>query len=435
MNTNRAESNIRKVALTSLSGTSIEWYDFFLYGAAAGLVFPKLFFGEVDPTTALILSFLTFAAGFIARPVGGIIFGHFGDIVGRKKTLVIALMLMGIASTMIGLLPTYETIGIAAPLLLTFLRFCQGIAIGGQWGGAMLLVTESAPNNRRGFYGAYAQAGAPVGVILANIAFISVSSLTTEEDFLSWGWRIPFLISFVLVIISMYIQLRLEDTRAFKELEASKSAKPVEKRQIKSSPILEALRRYPGRISLAAGAFLSIQVTFYILVAFILAYGVQTTELSRNDILMAVLIGSAIMVPMQFVFSDYSDKNGRKGIFMTGAILTGVWAFALFPLIDTGSFYLVILGVSGGLMFLGMMYGPQAAFFAELFSTDVRYSGASLGYQIGAIIGGSFAPTIATLLWKNYDIFWVSVYIAFASLASLLSVYFLTETYQKDLNE
>ena len=435
MNTNRAESNIRKVALTSLSGTSIEWYDFFLYGAAAGLVFPKLFFGEVDPTTALILSFLTFAAGFIARPVGGIIFGHFGDIVGRKKTLVIALMLMGIASTMIGLLPTYETIGIAAPLLLTFLRFCQGIAIGGQWGGAMLLVTESAPNNRRGFYGAYAQAGAPVGVILANIAFISVSSLTTEEDFLSWGWRIPFLISFVLVIISMYIQLRLEDTRAFKELEASKSAEPEEKRQIKSSPILEALRRYPGRISLAAGAFLSIQVTFYILVAFILAYGVQTTELSRNDILMAVLIGSAIMVPMQFVFSDYSDKNGRKGIFMTGAILTGVWAFALFPLIDTGSFYLVILGVSGGLMFLGMMYGPQAAFFAELFSTDVRYSGASLGYQIGAIIGGSFAPTIATLLWKNYDIFWVSVYIALASLASLLSVYFLTETYQKDLNE
>ena len=431
----KTESNIKKVALTSLSGTSIEWYDFFLYGAAAGLVFPKLFFGEVDPTTALILSFLTFAAGFIARPVGGIIFGHFGDIVGRKKTLVIALMLMGVSSTMIGLLPTYETIGIAAPLLLTFLRFCQGIAIGGQWGGAMLLVTESAPSNRRGFYGAYAQAGAPVGVILANIAFISVSSLTTEEDFLSWGWRIPFLISFVLVLISMYIQLRLEDTKAFKELEATKSQDQDNRRQIKSSPILEALRRYPGRISLAAGAFLSIQVTFYILVAFILAYGVQTTELSRNDILMAVLIGSALMVPTQFVFSDYSDKHGRKGIFMAGAVLTALWSFALFPLIDTGNFYLVIVGVTGGLVFLGMMYGPQAAFFAELFSTEVRYSGASLGYQIGAIIGGSFAPTIATLLWKNYDIFWVSAYIAFASLLSLISVYFLTETYQRDLNE
>ena len=431
----KTESNIKKVALTSLSGTSIEWYDFFLYGAAAGLVFPKLFFGEVDPTTALILSFLTFAAGFIARPVGGIIFGHFGDIVGRKKTLVIALMLMGVSSTMIGLLPTYETIGIAAPLLLTFLRFCQGIAIGGQWGGAMLLVTESAPSNRRGFYGAYAQAGAPVGVILANIAFISVSALTTEEDFLSWGWRIPFLISFVLVLISMYIQLRLEDTKAFKELEATKSQDQDNRRQIKSSPILEALRRYPGRISLAAGAFLSIQVTFYILVAFILAYGVQTTELSRNDILMAVLIGSALMVPTQFVFSNYSDKHGRKGIFMTGAVLTALWSFALFPLIDTGNFYLVIVGVTGGLVFLGMMYGPQAAFFTELFSTEVRYSGASLGYQIGAIIGGSFAPTIATLLWKNYDIFWVSAYIAFASLLSLISVYFLTETYQSDLSE
>ena len=435
MSNSQKEDNIRKVALTSLSGTSIEWYDFFLYGAAAGLVFPKLFFGEVDATTALVLSFMTFAAGFIARPVGGIVFGHFGDLIGRKKTLVIALMLMGISSTLIGLLPTYDTIGIAAPIILTSLRFCQGIAIGGQWGGAMLLVTESAPNHRRGYYGAYAQAGAPVGVILANMAFISVSMFTSEENFLSWGWRIPFLISFVLVIISMYVQLNLEDTKAFKDLEALKSTDDSTDKVVKSSPILEALGRYPKRISLAAGAFLSVQVTFYILVAFILAYGVQTTDLSRNDLLMAVLIGSALMVPTQFMFSDYSDKNGRKGIFMTGAALTALWSFALFPLIDTGNFYLVILGVSGGLAFLGMMYGPQAAFFAELFSTEVRYSGASLGYQIGAIIGGSFAPTIATLLWKNYDIFWVSVYIALASILSLISVYFLTETYKSDLNE
>ena len=345
MSNSQKESNIRKVALTSLSGTSIEWYDFFLYGAAAGLVFPKLFFGEVDPTTALVLSFMTFAAGFIARPIGGIVFGHFGDLIGRKKTLVIALMLMGISSTLIGLLPTYDTIGIVAPILLTTLRFCQGIAIGGQWGGAMLLVTESAPNNRRGYYGAYAQAGAPVGVILANIAFISVSMLTSEENFLSWGWRIPFLISFVLVIISMYIQLNLEDTKAFKDLEAMKSSDDSSPKVVKSSPILEALRRYPKRISLAAGAFLSVQVTFYILVAFILAYGVQTTDLSRNDLLMAVLIGSALMVPTQFMFSDYSDKNGRKGIFMTGAALTALWSFALFPLIDTGNFYLSLIHI------------------------------------------------------------------------------------------
>ena len=429
------ESNIRKVALTSLSGTSIEWYDFFLYGAAAGLVFPKLFFGEASPTTALILSFLTFAAGFIARPVGGIIFGHFGDLIGRKKTLVIALMLMGISSTLIGLLPTYDMIGIAAPILLTLLRFAQGIAIGGQWGGAMLLVTESAPKGKRGYYGAFAQAGAPVGVILANLAFIIVGMFTNEESFLSWGWRIPFLASFVLIIISLYVQLRLEDTKAFKELEVLKSNNPSEEKVIKSSPILEAIRKYPKRISLAAGAFLSVQVTFYILIAFLLAYGVETTDLDRDDLLMAVLIGSAIMVPTQFYFSAYSDKNGRKGIFMTGASLTAIWAFAIFPLMASGSFILAVLAITLGLTFLGMMYGPQAAFFAELFSTEVRYSGASLGYQLGAIVGGSFAPIIATLLWKNYDIFWVSVYIAFASVLSLICVFMLTETFQKDLSD
>ena len=429
------ESNIRKVALTSLAGTSIEWYDFFLYGAAAGLVFPKLFFGDASPTTALILSFLTFAAGFIARPVGGIIFGHFGDLIGRKKTLVIALMLMGISSTLIGLLPTYATIGVAAPILLTLLRFAQGIAIGGQWGGAMLLVTESAPKEKRGYYGAFAQAGAPIGVILANLAFIGVGLFTNEESFLAWGWRIPFLASFILIIISLYIQLRLEDTEAFKELESLKEQNPNEDKVIKSSPILEAIRKYPKRISLAAGAFLSVQVTFYILIAFLLAYGVETTDLNRDDLLMAVLIGSAIMVPTQFYFSAYSDRNGRKGIFMAGAALTAVWAFAIFPLMASGSFILAVLAIAVGLTFLGMMYGPQAAFFAELFSTEVRYSGASLGYQLGAIIGGSFAPIIATLLWKNYDIFWVSVYIAFASTLSLISVYMLTETFQKDLND
>ena len=429
------ESNIRKVAFTSLAGTSIEWYDFFLYGAAAGLVFPKLFFGEASPTTALILSFLTFAAGFIARPVGGIIFGHFGDLIGRKKTLVIALMLMGISSTLIGLLPTYATLGIAAPILLTLLRFAQGIAIGGQWGGAMLLVTESAPKEKRGYYGAFAQAGAPIGVILANLAFIAVGLITDEESFLAWGWRIPFLASFILIIISLYIQLRLEDTEAFKELETLKEQVPSQDKVIKSSPILEAMRRYPKRISLAAGAFLSVQVTFYILIAFLLAYGVETTDLDRDDLLMAVLIGSAIMVPTQFYFSAYSDRNGRKGVFMAGAALTALWAFAIFPLMASGSFILAVLAIAIGLTFLGMMYGPQAAFFAELFTTEVRYSGASLGYQLGAIIGGSFAPIIATLLWKNYDIFWVSVYIAFASLLSLISVYMLTETFQKDLND
>ncbi len=427
------DKNMRKVALTALAGTSIEWYDFFLYGAAAALIFPTAFFGEVPETTALILSLLTFAAGFIARPIGGIIFGHFGDRVGRKKTLIAALMLMGISSTLIGLLPTYAMIGVTAPILLTLLRFAQGLAIGGQWGGAMLLVTESAPSNQRGYYGAFAQAGAPIGVILANLALIITSALVSEEFFNTWGWRIPFLASAVLILISMYIQLNLEDTKAFKALATNSGNTSNEK--VKSSPVVEAIRRYPKRIMLAAGAFLSVQVTFYILIAFMLAYGVSSANMERDDMLTAVLIGCAIMVPLQFMFSSYSDRNGRKGIFMLGAILSGVWAFAIFPLVDTGNFWLIVLALTFGLIFLAMMYGPQAAFFTELFSTEVRYSGATLGYQFGAIVGGAFAPTIAVKLWTDFDIVWVSVYIAFAAFLTLISVMALTETYQSNLDD
>ena len=412
-NSINSKSNMQKVALTSLAGTSIEWYDFFLYGASAALIFPTVFFGEASTSTALI-------------------FGHFGDKVGRKKTLIMALILMGVSSTLIGLLPTYAMIGVTAPILLTSLRFAQGLAIGGQWGGAMLLVTESAPSNQRGYYGAFAQAGVPVGVILANLAFIITGALVSEEAFFSWGWRIPFLASAILIGISMYIQLNLEDTKAFKELQASRQTGSAEK--IIRSPIIEAITKYPTKIALAAGAFLSIQVTFYILIAFLLAYGVASADTTRDDMLVAVLIASAIMIPFQFYFSSYSDRHGRKGIFMLGAVLTGLWAFAIFPLVDTGNFWLIVLAITGGLVFVSMMYGPQAAFFTELFSTEVRYSGATLGYQFGAILGGAFAPTIAALLWNDYGIIWVSVYIAFASFLTLMSVLFLTETFENDLN-
>jgi len=305
----------------------------------------------------------------------------------------------------------------------------------------MLLVTESAPADQRGYYGAYAQAGAPVGVILANLAFILISATVSEEFFMTWGWRIPFLVSVVLIGISMYIQLNMEDTEAFKELEALRqqrlAAEGPQETVAKRSPVIEALVKYPKRIALAAGAFLSIQVTFYILIGFILAYGSDPNgaAMSRDDMLIAVLLASALQVPAQFWASAYSDRHGRRGIFMLGAVLTGVWGFALFPLVDTGNFWLIVLGITGGLVFLGMMYGPQAAFFTELFSTEVRYSGASLGYQIGAILGGAFAPTIATILWTEYGIVWVSAYIALASVLALISVMMLTETYQTNLNE
>jgi len=372
--------------------------------------------------------------------LGGILFGHFGDRIGRKRTLVIALMLMGVVSTMIGLLPTFATIGIAAPILLSVLRFAQGLAIGGQWGGAMLLVTESAPADKRGYYGAFAQAGAPVGVILANLAFIIISATVSEEAFMQWGWRIPFLSSVLLIGISMYVQLSIEDTTAFKKLQALKAKKQAESptaASIQRSPVLEAIVKYPKRIALAAGAFLSIQVAFYILIGFVLAYGGDPNgaAMSRNNMLVAILVASALQILAQFMAAAYSDRHGRRGVFMLGAVLTGVWAFALFPLIDTGSLWLMVLALSGGLMFVGMMYGPQAAFFTELFSTDVRYSAASLGYQGGAILGGAFAPAIATILWTEYAIVWVSVYIAIASVLTLLSVMMLTETYKTSLQD
>ena len=425
------QQNMRRVAMTSLAGTSIEWYDFFLYGTAAAVIFPKAFFPQELPTMVLlIISFSTLAVGFLARPLGGIIFGHFGDRIGRKRTLVVALMMMGVATTLIGFLPTYASIGIAAPLLLVALRFIQGLAIGGQWGGAMLLVTESAPSDQRGWYGAYAQAGAPIGVILANLAFIGVSSSMSDEAFMDWGWRLPFIASIVLIGISMYIQLKIEDTEAFRSLSNAQSAEDKPAAAVERSPVVEAIRKYPKRIMLAAGAFLSVQVTFYILIAFVIAYGMNSpsVELSRDTMLTAVLVAAAIMVPTQFYFSGLSDRIGRKNVYRWGAILTGIWGFILFPLIDTGDPMMIGFAITMGLLFLGMQYGPQAAYFTELFSTEVRYSGASLGYQIGAILGGALAPTIAVLLWNEFGIFYVSVYIAIAALLTLWSLSQLEET-------
>jgi MFS family permease len=433
--TREKTTNMRKVALTSLAGTSIEWYDFFLYGTAAAIIFPLAFFPQdLPPMVLLIISFSTFAVGFIARPLGGIVFGHFGDRVGRKRTLVVALMMMGVATTLIGLLPTYDSIGLAAPLCLVLLRFIQGLAVGGQWGGAMLLVTESAPADKRGWYGAYAQAGAPMGVILANLAFISVSASMSDEAFLAWGWRLPFIASILLIAISLYIQLRMEDTEAFKALQAEQAASP-QQAVAERSPVFEAMRRYPRRILLAAGAFLSVQVTFYILIAFVIAYGLNspTVDLTRDELLVSVLVAAAIMMPAQFYFSGLSDRVGRKQIYRWGAILTGIWGFAIFPLVDTGMPIMITLAVTMGMVLLGMQYGPQAAYFTELFATEVRYSGASLGYQIGAILGGALAPTIAVLLWQELGIIYVSVYILVAALLTLWCLSQLEETGGKAL--
>jgi len=426
--------SMRTVAMTALGGTSIEWYDFFIYGTAAALVFPTLFFAEDMPRyVSLIASFSTFAVGFLARPVGGVVFGHFGDRVGRKAALVTALMMMGVATTLIGLLPSYEQVGPLAPLLLIFLRFVQGLAVGGQWGGAMLLVTENAPSDQRGFYGAFAQVGAPAGLVLANLAFLAVSGNLSDEAFMDWGWRVPFISSVLLIGLSLYVQLKLEDTEAFKEL--AQAAIPAKTKP--RSPVLQALKTYPREIGLAAGFFLGVQVTFYICVAWIISYGndPEGLNIARSDMLSAVLVSTMFAIPANFIFGAWSDRHGRRGIYKLGAILTGLWAFAMFAMIDTGDWLLITIALSVAHILVSMMYGPQAALLAELFSTEVRYSGASLGYQLGAILGGGFAPIIATsLLVFAGSSMWVAGYIALANALTWVSINALKENHVKDLD-
>ncbi len=440
------ERAIRKVALAACAGSSIEWYDFFIYGTAAALVFPALFFPESNELAGTLASFATFSVGFFARPVGGIIFGHFGDKVGRKRALVTALLMMGAATTLIGLMPTFATIGVLAPILLVVLRFVQGLAVGGQWGGAVLLATESAPADRRGFYGSFAQIGVPVGVILANLLFLLVNALVAPEAFAAWGWRIPFIMSIVLIGIGLYIQLRLEDTPAFRNLEEYRRTHQTEEErreaeiaaEAQQSPIIDAFREYPKQIALAAGAFVSINANFYIFITFVIAYGTNPDilGLEQGTMLAAVLVASVFQIPALLFFAGLSDRLGRRGIYMLGAVLLGVWSFVFWPLVNTGTFILIALALVVGQAFLSMMYGPQAAFYAEIFTTRVRYSGASLGYQIGSIFGGALAPLIATALLARFGS-WVAiaVYMAIVCVISLISVYLLTETYQNEMDD
>lgn len=444
-NPQELERSIRKLAGVALFGASIEWYDFFLYGVAAAVVFPTVFFsGTLPPLVALLAAFATFAVGFVARPVGGVIFGHFGDKLGRKSTLVTALVMMGLATALIGVLPPYASIGAWAPVMLILLRFVQGLAIGGQWGGAMLLVTENAPSNRRGFYGSFAQAGAPLGVVLANLAVLLVSANLSESDFMDWGWRLPFLLSVILIAVAMYVQLRIEETETFRQLrEASlHQEKPAgagapKQKLDERSPVLTVLSRHGRVVMLAAGAFIAVQVAFYILITFVIAYGANRPGLSvsRDTMLSAVLVGAVVMT-LGIVFSGaYSDRYGRRGIIMAGAAGLGLWAFAIFPLIDTGLFIWIATAIGVAQFFVGLMYGPLAAFFSELFSTEVRYSGASLGYQMGAILGGALSPLIATALLGEFGSgFPISIYIAIASVITIGSVAMLSETYKRDLH-
>lgn len=396
--TTRARSTT-KVAATAGAAASIEWYDFFIYGTAVALVFPVQFFpADMPPLVAQIAAFSTFAVGFIVRPLGGILFGHLGDMFGRKRALSIALLIMGIATTGIGLLPNYAQAGVFAPLALVLLRFAQGLAVGGQWGGAALMAIESAPANRRGYYGSFVQIGVPVGLVLANSVFLLVSEAVSPETFQSWGWRVPFLLSVVLVLIGTYVQRHLEEPEEFgKTVPAAAADKPRE------LPLTRVLRDHMPDVLLAGGAFVANNTCFYMAITYIVAYGTATLGIAQETMLLAVMSASAMMLPVLVVFGGLSDRYGRRGIFMIGAVLSGLWAFAMFPLVETASTPLIIVAIAVEMLFISMMYGPQAALFAELFPVDVRYSGASLGYQVGSVVGGGFAPIIATALYAHYQ--------------------------------
>src|SRR5215204_2781447 len=424
-----SRSDITKAGLAALVAASIEWYDFFIYLTAAALVFPAVFFPESSAVAGVLASFSTAAVGFVARPIGGVLFGHFGDKLGRKPTLVIALVLMGAATVLVGFLPGFATIGVLAPILLFVLRFCQGLAIGGQWGGAVLLATEYAPPDKRGLFGSLAQTGVPVGVILGNLVFLAVAAVTTDAQFLAWGWRIPFLVGVLLIGVAMYIQLRLEDTPAFRHLEESGETQ-------ERSPVLEVIREHPKQILLAGGAFFVVNGAFYILISGILDYGTRTLGLSSDAMLAAVLISSAIQIPALIGFAALTDRVGRRPVYLIGAVLLGLWAFPLFWLVDTKNIVLITVALSFGQVFLSMMYGPQAALYAEMFSARVRYSGASLGYQGASVFAGGLAPIIMVwLLEKTGTSLSISFYILAMAAITFLSVYLITQTYEDEMAE
>jgi metabolite-proton symporter len=411
----RKGQSIIKIAVTASAGAAIEWYDFFIYGTAAALVFPKLFFpADLPPFVAQIAAFSTFAVGFLARPIGGLVFGHFGDLFGRKRALSVALLIMGAATTGVGFLPSYATAGILAPLMLVALRFIQGLAVGGQWGGAALLAIESAPPGKQGFYGSFVQIGVPLGVVLANVVFLLAGVLLPASHFLDWGWRVPFLLSIALVAIGIYVQLVLEEPEAFEKAKAD--GRP------KASPLTQVLRDHTADVLLAGGAFIANNTCFYVAITYAVAYGARSVGVPKETMLAAVMIGSVVMVPALIACGAVSDKIGRRGIFMLGAVLSGLWAFAMFPLIDTGSPVAITGAIAVALVLISLMYGPQAALFAELFPIEVRYSGASLGYQIGSVFGGGFAPIIATALFERFKSSTsIAVYLAAMCAVSLVS--------------
>lgn len=423
------KDSMGKVVAASLIGTTIEWYDFFLYGSAAALVFGPLFFPGNDPLTGTLLAFATYAVGFAARPVGGVVFGHFGDRIGRKKMMVVSLMMMGLATVAIGLLPTYATLGIMAPVLLVLCRLFQGFAVGGEWGGAVLMISERGDPRRRGFWASWPQAGLPAGQAI-SVAVLAILAVTMDTaDFNAWGWRIPFLLSGVLVVVGLWIRFSISESPLFQEAQQAASEK-----QEKRLPLFVVLKHYKREVLFAIGSRFCENVTGYLFTAFVLVYGTQEAGIAREQILLGVFVGSLFHFASVPFWGSMSDRYGRRPIIIFGALGVSIWGFAIFPLIATGSTFLAIVGISVALIFHGAIIGPQAAFVSELFGTSVRFTGASLGTQFASIFAGAWAPMIAVALLAAFGSHVpIAVYGALAGAVTIIALILAPESANKNL--
>ena len=417
---------LRRAVIASTVGTAIEWYDFFLYSIVTGLVFAKLFFPENDPLTGTLNAFGIYAVGFVARPIGAAIFGHYGDRIGRKSTLIMTLMLMGIATFLVALVPTYEQIGVWGAVLLTLLRFIQGIGVGGEWGGSVLMSMEwCKTHGSRGFIASWPQFGVPCGLFLANLAVLAFSYYTGDQ-FLTWGWRVPFFLSLILVVVGLWIRLGIMETPVF--------AKLVAEKKIEKTPMLEVIKRQPKEILLSAFARLAEQAPFYIFTAFVFAYGIGSLKVSRDFLLVAVLAASVVSFVSIPLFGHISDRIGRKRMYNIGAVTVGVFGFIYFGMLNTGSLAVIFIAIVLSLIPHDMMYGPQAALIAESFTGRLRYSGASLGYQLASVIAGGPAPLIATWLYGTYGTpYAIAGYIAACAIVTLIAVAMMTDYTGKDI--
>ena len=424
------ERTIRRVVISALVGATIEWYDFFLYGVVAGIVFNKLYFPGSDPVVATLLAYTTFAVGFVTRPLGGVIFGHFGDRIGRKTMLIVTLMIMGVATFLIGLVPTYAQIGIAAPLLLLFLRILQGIGLGGEWGGAVLMAYEYAPPEKRGFYASLPQIGLAIGLCMASGIVALLSSLLTDAQFLSWGWRIAFLISGVLVVVGLWIRLNVQETPEFAAIKARNAELAI--------PFMDMIRRYPANVIKGMGARYIDGVFFNIFAVFSIGYLVSTVKITRTEALLGVMAAALVMIVMIPLYGRLSDRIGRPKVFMWGSLALAVAAFPAFWLMthSGGNVLLVWLAIvlPFGLIYPAI-YGPEAALFCDLFDAKVRYTGISFVYQFSGIFASGITPIVATALLKSGggEPWQICMYVAFAGIVSAISAAMIGSAAQRSV--